>query len=63
LLVLLVSTVGYVVYVVIIEWFKSADGQLYFLKPVGMVIAGIFLTIRHHPFDKYTARNLITGLI
>jgi glucose uptake protein len=63
LLVLLVSTIGYVVYVVIIKWSNISGWAAILPQAVGMVIAGIFLTIRHHPFNKYAARNLITGLI
>lgn len=63
LIILLISTVGYVGYVVIIRWF-SIDGWTAILpQAVGMVIGALLLSIRHKPFTKYTIRNILTGLM
>ena len=32
-------------------------------QAVGMVLGGILLTFKHHPFNKYAIRNIIPGLI
>jgi glucose uptake protein len=63
LMILLVSTVGYVVYVVIVKWFNINGWSAILPQAIGMVLSGIVLTIRHHPFNKFAARNLLTGLI
>ncbi|MGA9286952.1 MAG: GRP family sugar transporter [Anaerobacillus sp.] len=61
--ILLVSTVGYVGYVVIIRWF-SIDGWTAILpQSIGMVVGALLLSIRHKPFNKYTVRNVIPGLM
>ncbi|TDL32695.1 glucose transporter GlcU [Jeotgalibacillus sp. S-D1] len=60
---LLISTVGYVGYVVIIRWF-SIDGWSAILpQSVGMVVGAILLSIKRKPFNKYTVRNVIPGLM
>ncbi len=61
--ILLVSTAGYVGYVVIIRWF-SIDGWTAILpQSIGMVAGALLLSIRHKPFNKYTVRNVIPGLM
>ncbi|MCR6856185.1 RhaT/GlcU family sugar-proton symporter [Paenibacillus jamilae] len=60
---LLISTLGYLVYVVIIRLF-SIDGWSALLpQAIGMVLGGILLTFKHQPFNKYAIRNIIPGLI
>ncbi|MBV6681958.1 GRP family sugar transporter (plasmid) [Bacillus thuringiensis serovar sumiyoshiensis] len=60
---LLISTLGYLVYVVIIRLF-SIDGWSALLpQSIGMVLGGILLTFKHQPFNKYALRNIIPGLI
>ncbi|WP_347552762.1 GRP family sugar transporter [Pseudalkalibacillus hwajinpoensis] len=61
--ILLISTAGYVGYVVIIRWF-TIDGWTAILpQAVGMVVGALLLSIRHKPFNKYTIRNVIPGLM
>lgn len=61
--ILLISTVGYVGYVVIIRWF-SIDGWTALLpQAVGMVIGAVLLSIKEKPYSKYTIRNFIPGLM
>lgn len=60
---LLISTFGYLVYVVIIRLF-NVDGWTALLpQAIGMVIGGVLLTFKHKPFNKYAIRNIIPGLI
>ena len=61
--ILLLSTVGYVGYVVLIRWF-SIDGWTAILpQSIGMVVGAILLSIKAKPFNKYTIRNMIPGLM
>ncbi|WP_163247717.1 GRP family sugar transporter [Bacillus tropicus] len=63
IVILLISTLGYLVYVVIIRLF-SIDGWSALLpQAIGMVLGGILLTFKHQPFNKYAIRNIIPGLI
>jgi glucose uptake protein len=61
--ILLLSTAGYVGYVVIIRWF-SIDGWTAILpQAIGMVVGALLQSIHHKPFNKYTIRNGIPGLM
>lgn len=61
--ILLLSTAGYVGYVVIIRWF-SIDGWTAILpQSIGMVVGALLQSIHHKPFNKYTLRNGIPGLM
>ena len=60
---LLISTVGYLVYVIVIRWFEI-DGWSAILPQAGGMIAGaLLLTIKEKPYDRYTIRNILTGFI
>ncbi|MDM5248276.1 MULTISPECIES: RhaT/GlcU family sugar-proton symporter [unclassified Lysinibacillus] len=63
ILILLVSTFGYLVYVVVIRLFNVSGWSALFPQAIGMVIGGILLTFKHKPFNKYAIRNIIPGLI
>ncbi|HDR4901518.1 TPA: GRP family sugar transporter [Bacillus cereus] len=63
ILILLVSTLGYLVYVVIIRLFNIDGWSALFPQAIGMVLGGILLTFKHKPFNKYAVRNIIPGLI
>ncbi|MGT8957056.1 GRP family sugar transporter [Bacillus cereus] len=63
IVILLISTLGYLVYVIVIRLF-SIDGWSALLpQAIGMVLGGILLTFKHQPFNKYAIRNIIPGLI
>lgn len=63
IVILLISTFGYLVYVVVIRLF-NVDGWTALLpQAIGMVIGGLLLTFKHKPFNKYAIRNIIPGLI
>lgn len=63
ILILLVSTFGYLVYVVIIRLFDVNGWSALLPQAIGMVIGGILLTFKHKPFNKYAIRNIIPGLV
>jgi glucose uptake protein len=60
---LLISTVGYVTYVVIIRWFEVNGWQAILPQAIGMFLGALLLSIKHKPFNKYSMRNILTGLI
>ncbi|WP_041053736.1 GRP family sugar transporter [Jeotgalibacillus campisalis] len=60
---LLISTVGYVGYVVIIRWFNIDGWTAILPQSAGMVTGAILLSLKHKPFTKYTVRNIIPGLM
>jgi glucose uptake protein len=63
LVTLLISTVGFVGYVVIINWLEIDGWSALLPQALGMVIGGTALTIKNKPLNKYALRNLLTGLI
>ncbi|WP_210367314.1 GRP family sugar transporter [Bacillus sp. REN3] len=63
LLVLLLSTVGFVTYVVLIRWFEIDGWSAILPQAVGMVSGGLLLTIKDKPYNKYAVRNILTGLL
>ncbi|MBH0168719.1 GRP family sugar transporter [Fictibacillus sp. 18YEL24] len=63
LTILLISTIGYVTYVVIIRWFEVNGWQAILPQAVGMFIGALVLSFKHKPFNKYSYRNILTGLI
>lgn len=63
LTILLISTIGYVTYVVIIRWFEVNGWQAILPQAVGMFIGALVLSFKHKPFNKYSVRNILTGLI
>jgi len=60
---LIISTIGYLVYVVIARVFNVDGWTALFPQAIGMFIGGLILTYKHKPFNKYTVRNIIPGLI
>lgn len=63
IVILLISTLGYLVYVVIIRLFGINGWSALLPQAIGMVLGGILLTFKHQPFNKYAIRNIIPGLI
>lgn len=63
LLVLLISTVGFVGYVVLIRWFDINGWAAILPQAIGMIIGALLLTFRHKPFNKFALRNIVTGII
>ncbi|HHP5605337.1 TPA: GRP family sugar transporter [Bacillus paranthracis] len=63
ILILLVSTFGYLVYVVVIRLLNIDGWSALLPQAIGMVLGGLMLTFKHQPFNKYAIRNIIPGLI
>ncbi|MEY9974060.1 glucose uptake protein [Lysinibacillus sp. RC46] len=63
ILILLISTFGYLVYVVVVRLFNVSGWSALLPQAIGMVIGGVLLTFKHKPFNKYAFRNIIPGLI
>jgi glucose uptake protein len=63
LTILLISTVGYVTYVVLIRWFEINGWEAILPQAVGMFVGALIMSYKHKPFNKYSLRNIITGLI
>ncbi|MFB9759632.1 GRP family sugar transporter [Ectobacillus funiculus] len=60
---LLISTAGYLAYVVIVRWFNLNGWSVILPQAVGMLIGAFLLTFRNKPFNKYTIRNIVTGIL
>ncbi|MFD4929816.1 RhaT/GlcU family sugar-proton symporter [Peribacillus butanolivorans] len=63
IVILLISTFGYLVYVVVARLFDVNGWSALFPQAIGMVVGGLLLTFKHKPFNKYAIRNIIPGLI
>jgi glucose uptake protein len=60
---LLISTAGYLAYVVIVRWFHLNGWSVILPQAVGMLLGALLLTFLHKPFNKYTIRNIVTGIL
>jgi glucose uptake protein len=61
--VLIISTIGYVTYVVLIKWFEINGWEAILPQAIGMFIGALVMSFRHKPFNKYSYRNILTGLL
>ena len=61
--ILLISTVGYVVYVVVAQIFGVDGMNALFFQSIGMAIGGLILSAKHETTIKSTVWNLIPGVI
>jgi glucose uptake protein len=61
--ILLISSLGYIGYVIIIRYFEIDGWAAILPQAIGMAAAAIAFTARHKPFDKYALRNIFTGLM
>ena len=61
--ILLISTVGYVLYVVIAQIFGVDGMNALFFQSIGMAIGGLILSAKHETSIKSTVWNLIPGVI
>lgn len=60
---LLISTAGYLAYVMIIRWFNLDGWSVILPQAIGMVLGAVLLTFRHKPFNRFAAANMLTGLL
>lgn len=58
-----ISTVGFVLYVVIVRWYDIDGWAAILPQGVGMFIATLLLSIKDHPFNKYMLRNVLAGIM
>ncbi|BBK27545.1 glucose transporter [Staphylococcus arlettae] len=63
MVILLISTVGYVVYVVVAQIFGVDGTSALFFQSIGMAIGGFILSMKHETSIKSTALNLIPGIV
>ncbi|MBU8785120.1 MULTISPECIES: RhaT/GlcU family sugar-proton symporter [Bacillus] len=63
IVILLISTLGYLVYVVVARFFQVSGWAALFPQAIGMVAGGLLFTFRHHPFNFYVIKNIIPGLV
>ena len=63
LLTIIVSTFGYLVYVIIIRWYNIDGWSAILPQAVGMFVGAVVLTSKHKPFNKYAIRNALSGLL
>ena len=61
--ILLISTVGYVVYVVVAQIFGVDGMNALFVQSIGMAIGGLILSAKHETTIRSTVWNLIPGVI
>jgi glucose uptake protein len=63
MMILLISTVGYVVYVVVAQIFGVDGTSALFFQSIGMAIGGFILSMKHETSIKSTTLNLIPGVV
>jgi glucose uptake protein len=63
LLVLVISSLGYLGYVVVVRWFEIEGWAAILPQSIGMLCGALILSARHKPFTKYAFRNILTGLM
>ncbi|MFJ7679733.1 GRP family sugar transporter [Peribacillus sp. NPDC097198] len=63
ILYLIVSTLGFVTYVIVVRWFDIDGWSTILPQAIGMFIAAFLLSIKHKPFNKYAGRNILTGIM
>ncbi|WP_414044204.1 GRP family sugar transporter [Macrococcus animalis] len=61
--ILLISTIGYVTYVVIGRFFGVEGWDALFPQAIGMVIGGLLLSFKHQPKKKNIVKNIIPGVV
>lgn len=63
ILTLSVSTLGFLTYAVIIRFFGVDGWSALLPQGAGMFIGGLLLTSRQRPYNLYTVKNILPGLI
>lgn len=61
--ILIISTIGYVTYVVIGQFFGVEGWDALFPQAIGMLIGGILLSFKHQPKKKNISKNIIPGVV
>ncbi|TDM02342.1 GRP family sugar transporter [Macrococcus carouselicus] len=61
--ILLISSIGYITYVVIGQFFGVGGWEALFPQSIGMVIGGFLLSFKHNPGQKAILKNMLPGVI
>lgn len=61
--ILIISTIGYVTYVVIGQFFGIEGWDALFPQAIGMLIGGLLLSFKHQPKKKNILKNIIPGVV
>ncbi|KAA1039674.1 GRP family sugar transporter [Macrococcus equipercicus] len=61
--ILIISSIGYITYVVIGQFFGVKGWDALFPQAIGMVIGGLLLSMKHHPEKKAVVKNIIPGVV
>lgn len=62
LVILLVSTAGYLIYVSLLRYFNINGWAAVLPQGIGITLGTLLLTFKHDPFNKYMTRNILTGI-
>lgn len=60
---LFISTLGYIGYFIVVQWFGVEGWSAILPQSLGMLSGALLLTFRHKPFNKYATRNILTGFV
>ncbi|KRK48149.1 GRP family sugar transporter [Secundilactobacillus kimchicus] len=60
---LIFSTIGYVLYTVVVQWSAVDSKTIFFPQSIGMVIGALLFAARNQPFGKPMVKNILTGII
>ncbi len=60
---LTLSSIGYIGYVVIIRWYEIDGWSAILPQAAGMLIVGLLIGFWKRAFNKYTLRNMLSGLV
>lgn len=63
IMVLVISSLGFLGYVVIVRWFNIEGWAAILPQSIGMLAGAMILSFKHSPFTKYALRNIITGIM
>ncbi|RFU65376.1 GRP family sugar transporter [Peribacillus glennii] len=63
LFVLAISSLGFLGYVVVVRWFNIEGWSAILPQSIGMLAGAVMLSVKHNPFTKYAARNILTGIM
>lgn len=61
--ILLVSTIGYLGYTIVVDWGNVNAIAVILPQAIGMLLGGIIMSWGHNVRDKATVKNILTGLM
>ena len=60
---LILSSFGYIGYVVIIRWYEINGWSAILPQATGMLVVGFLIALWKRAFNKYTIRNMLSGVV